>query len=188
VGDLPGGFEKTKPIWRPRGRVDVSMTRVEHAGVRAFRQRGLKRNNANRRKTESRQTGVGTVGYSGNSSPGTGGSARLWVILRSGYGVTTLRRKEARIHQFASRTGKDTAQVVEEAIDRMLEYDARFLEAVEEGRAAARRGDLVEHDEVVDASSRCFVRDAGSDGLRQICMISLMPMNECCSGEADRIT
>jgi predicted transcriptional regulator len=64
--------------------------------------------------------------------------------------------KEARIHQFANRTGKDTAQVVEEAIDRMLEYDARFLEAVEEGRAAARRGELLEHDEVVERIEQMF--------------------------------
>jgi predicted transcriptional regulator len=58
--------------------------------------------------------------------------------------------KEARLRQVATRTGKDAAQVVEEAVDRMLEYDARFLEAVEEGRASARRGDLLEHDEVVE--------------------------------------
>jgi predicted transcriptional regulator len=58
--------------------------------------------------------------------------------------------KEARIREFATRTGKDTAQVVSEAVDRMLEYDARFIEAVEEGRAAARRGDLLEHDEVIE--------------------------------------
>jgi hypothetical protein len=31
----------------------------------------------------------------------------------------------------------------------VAEYDARFIEAVEEGRAAARRGELLEHDEVV---------------------------------------
>jgi predicted transcriptional regulator len=30
-----------------------------------------------------------------------------------------------------------------------LEYDARFVEAVEEGRASARRGDLLDHEEVV---------------------------------------
>ena len=29
--------------------------------------------------------------------------------------------KEARLRQFATRTGKDTAQLVEEAVDRMLE-------------------------------------------------------------------
>jgi predicted transcriptional regulator len=64
--------------------------------------------------------------------------------------------KEARIHQFATRTGKDTAQVVEEAVDRMLEYEARFIDAVEEGRAAARRGELLEHDEVVERIEQMF--------------------------------
>ncbi len=58
--------------------------------------------------------------------------------------------KEARLRDFATRAGKDTAQIVEEAVDRMLEYDARFIEAVKEGRAAARRGDLLEHDVVVE--------------------------------------
>jgi len=46
--------------------------------------------------------------------------------------------------------------VVEEAVDRMLEYEARFAEAVEEGRAAARRGDLLEHDEVVERIEQMF--------------------------------
>jgi predicted transcriptional regulator len=57
--------------------------------------------------------------------------------------------KEARLHHFANRTGREPAQLIAEAVDRMLEYDARFIEAVEEGRAAARRGDLLEHAEVV---------------------------------------
>ena len=57
--------------------------------------------------------------------------------------------KEARLQHFASRTGRQPSQLVVEAIDRMLEYDARFIEAVEEGRAAARSGDLLDHDEVV---------------------------------------
>jgi predicted transcriptional regulator len=57
--------------------------------------------------------------------------------------------KEARLHYFANQTGREAAQLVAEAVDRMLEYDARFIEAVEEGRAAARRGDLLEHAEVV---------------------------------------
>jgi len=58
--------------------------------------------------------------------------------------------KEARLLQFAARSGKDAAELVEQAVDQMQEYDARFIEAVEEGRAAARRGDLIEHDEVVE--------------------------------------
>jgi len=57
--------------------------------------------------------------------------------------------KEAKLRDFASRSGKDAAQLVEEAVDRMLEYDDRFAEAVEDGRAAARRGELLEHEEVV---------------------------------------
>jgi predicted transcriptional regulator len=64
--------------------------------------------------------------------------------------------KEARLRQLATRTGKDAAQVVEEAVDRMLEYDVHFIEAVEEGRASARRGDLMEHDEVVERIDQMF--------------------------------
>ena len=62
--------------------------------------------------------------------------------------------KEARLHQLATRTGRDAAQVVEEAVDNMLEYEQRFISAVEEGRASARRGDLLEHDEVVERIER----------------------------------
>jgi len=57
--------------------------------------------------------------------------------------------KEARLQEFATRTGREASQLVVEAVDRMLEYDARFIETVEEGRAAARRGELLEHDDVV---------------------------------------
>jgi len=58
--------------------------------------------------------------------------------------------KEARVRQFATRTGRDAAQVIEAAVDHMLEYEEGFLAAVEKGRASARRGDLLEHDEVVE--------------------------------------
>ncbi len=64
--------------------------------------------------------------------------------------------KEARLHMVAARTGRGAAELVEEAVDRMLEYDARFVEAVETGRAAARRGELLEHDEVVERVEKTF--------------------------------
>jgi predicted transcriptional regulator len=64
--------------------------------------------------------------------------------------------QESRLHQVASRTGKEPRQVVEEGINRMLDYDERFLAAVEEGRASARRGDMLEHDEVVERIERMF--------------------------------
>jgi predicted transcriptional regulator len=38
----------------------------------------------------------------------------------------------------------------------MLEYDARFVEAVEAGRADARRGDLLDHAEVVERIEQMF--------------------------------
>jgi len=63
---------------------------------------------------------------------------------------------EARLRDAAIRTGKATAQLVEEAVERMLEYDARFIEAVEVGRAAARRGELLEHEEVVERVAQVF--------------------------------
>lgn len=43
-----------------------------------------------------------------------------------------------------------------EAVDRMLEYYARFIEAVQEGRAAARRGELLEHEDVVNRIESMF--------------------------------
>jgi hypothetical protein len=38
----------------------------------------------------------------------------------------------------------------------MIEYDTAFLEDVEKGRASARRGDLLEHDEVVEQIEKIF--------------------------------
>lgn len=64
--------------------------------------------------------------------------------------------KEARLQEVATRAGKDPVQMVEEAVDRMLEYDSRFLEAVEQGRASASRGDLLDHDAVVARIEQMF--------------------------------
>ena len=58
--------------------------------------------------------------------------------------------KEARIRQCAARAGKDATALVEEAVDRLLEYESHFIDAVEKGRAAARDGRLLEHEEVVE--------------------------------------
>ncbi len=56
--------------------------------------------------------------------------------------------KEAMLHQLATRTGKETAQVVEEAVDRLLEYDAHFIREVEKGLAQVERGEVLTHEEV----------------------------------------
>jgi predicted transcriptional regulator len=49
----------------------------------------------------------------------------------------------------AARTGQDTAQVIQEAVDRLLDHDAWFVQEVEKGLSQAAKADLIEHDEVV---------------------------------------
>ena len=64
--------------------------------------------------------------------------------------------KQARLQEFATRAGREASDLVEEAVDRLLEYDARFIEAVEAGRADARRGELIEHEEFVNRLEGMF--------------------------------
>jgi predicted transcriptional regulator len=63
---------------------------------------------------------------------------------------------EAQLKLFAASKGKDTAQVVEETVARMLERQAQFIEGVNRGIAAADSGDLIDHDEVVNRVERLF--------------------------------
>jgi predicted transcriptional regulator len=64
--------------------------------------------------------------------------------------------QKAQLSELAVKTGRGADELVQEAIGRMLEYDSRFLDAVEEGRASARRGELLEHDEVVERIEQMF--------------------------------
>jgi predicted transcriptional regulator len=57
--------------------------------------------------------------------------------------------KEALLRQVAARTGQDTVQVIQEAVDRLLDHDAWFIQEVEKGQSQAAKGELIEHDEVV---------------------------------------
>jgi predicted transcriptional regulator len=57
--------------------------------------------------------------------------------------------KEALLRQVAARTGQDAAQVIQEAVDRLLDHDKWFVQEVEKGQLQAAKGDLIEHDEVV---------------------------------------
>jgi predicted transcriptional regulator len=57
--------------------------------------------------------------------------------------------KEALLRQVAARTGQDAAQVIQEAVDRLLDHDSWFIQEVEKGQAQAAKGDLIDHDEVV---------------------------------------
>lgn len=59
--------------------------------------------------------------------------------------------KEARLRQYASRTGKETAQVVEEAVDRLLEMETGSAVAAEYKSAAAGCGGIMESDDSYDS-------------------------------------
>lgn len=64
--------------------------------------------------------------------------------------------EEAQLSQIANRTGRNAAQVVKETVGRMLEDQTRFVAAVRKGIEQADRGDLVEHDDVVERIERMF--------------------------------
>jgi predicted transcriptional regulator len=57
--------------------------------------------------------------------------------------------KEALLRQVAARTGQNTAQVIQEAVDRLLDHDAWFVQEVEKGQSQAAKGELIDHDELV---------------------------------------
>ncbi len=57
--------------------------------------------------------------------------------------------QEAKLKRAAARTGRNTAELVAEAVARYLDHEEWFSQAVEQGRASARRGELLEHDDVV---------------------------------------
>ena len=63
---------------------------------------------------------------------------------------------QAQLNQFAASQGKAAAQVVEETVARMLQRQAQFIEGVNRGIAAADRGDLIDHAEVVERIDRLF--------------------------------
>jgi hypothetical protein len=55
--------------------------------------------------------------------------------------------KEARLQRAASRTGKLPVQLVEEAVDRLLESDAQFTESMDFELISAGCGGLMESEE-----------------------------------------
>ena len=70
--------------------------------------------------------------------------------------VNLAQHQEAQLNDLAAKTGRGTEELVQQAVARMLEYDVEFLKAVEVGRASARRGDLLEHDEVDERIEQMF--------------------------------
>ena len=63
-----------------------------------------------------------------------------------------------RLDELASVTGRGPAELVREAVDNLLAYDKWFQEEVQIGQEQARRGELLEDDEVRARIERMFPR------------------------------
>lgn len=57
--------------------------------------------------------------------------------------------QESELSLLASRQGRDPNTLAQEVLGLYLRQEARFVEAVKRGIAAAERGDFVEHDQVL---------------------------------------
>ena len=72
--------------------------------------------------------------------------------------VHLIAEKEAQLQRLASNTGRNPVQVVEEAVDRLLEEDARFRVAVRKGFASLDRGDFIDEEEMAVRVGRMLRR------------------------------
>ncbi len=64
--------------------------------------------------------------------------------------------QEARLCSLADAQGTNAEELMKAAALRILEANARFLAAVEEGIASADRGEWISHEEVVARMERWF--------------------------------
>ncbi len=55
---------------------------------------------------------------------------------------------EAKLARLANERGRDTQALVQEAIEKFVDYDEWFLREVEKGLSAADRGELINHEDI----------------------------------------
>lgn len=55
---------------------------------------------------------------------------------------------EAKLARLAAERGQDTQALVQEAIQKLVEYDEWFVREVENGLAAADRGEFIHHEDI----------------------------------------
>ena len=55
---------------------------------------------------------------------------------------------QAKVTRLAAERGSDAQALVQEAVERFVDYDEWFLREVEKGLAASERGELVEHEDI----------------------------------------
>jgi predicted transcriptional regulator len=64
--------------------------------------------------------------------------------------------QEAQLAQMATKVGTDPERLVKDVLVRYLDDEARFLEAIEKGIAAAERGEFIEEEEMDTRIERMF--------------------------------
>jgi predicted transcriptional regulator len=55
---------------------------------------------------------------------------------------------QAKLARLAAERGRDTQELVQEAVERFVDYDEWFLREVEKGLSAADRGEFIEHTDI----------------------------------------
>jgi predicted transcriptional regulator len=55
---------------------------------------------------------------------------------------------QAKLARLATERGRDPQALVQEAIEKYVDYDEWFLREVEIGLAAADRGELIDHEDI----------------------------------------
>jgi len=55
---------------------------------------------------------------------------------------------QAKLARLAAEQGRNTEALVQEAVERYVNFDEWFMREVEKGLEAANRGELVEHEEI----------------------------------------
>ena len=64
---------------------------------------------------------------------------------------------ENRLSRMAVQQGRATETLVQEAIERLVDHEEWFLQEVEQGLAAAERGELIDGRDVRDLIDRRYV-------------------------------
>ena len=64
--------------------------------------------------------------------------------------------QQARLSRMAEAQGRAAETLVQEAVERLLSYDDWFSREVDEGLAAADRGEFVEHAEILRGIERRY--------------------------------
>jgi predicted transcriptional regulator len=55
---------------------------------------------------------------------------------------------QAKLTRLANAQGRDSQALVQEAVERLVDYDDWFLQEVEKGLSAADRGKFLEHEDI----------------------------------------